>query len=135
MLLRAPESWPEPVVAALAMLLLGTIDLTATYATKEAVLRRSVPWVVAAATLAVALFYLYACALQYADLGLVTLGWVVVLQVGVLLLDRYRYGVVLSADKWVAIGVLLLAQAYLLLAPAGETPSAEQRAQASTSAT
>jgi hypothetical protein len=37
-------------------------------------------------------------------------------------LDRVRYGVELPAGKWVAIVVLLAAQAYLLLAPAA-TPT------------
>ena len=68
------------------------------------------------------LFYVYASSLQYAELALVTLGWVVVLQVGVLMLDRMRYGHALSADKWAAVVVILAAQAYLLLASSGPAP-------------
>ncbi len=116
MLLRAPASWPTPVVAAVAMLLLAVVDLAGAYATKEAVVRRSLPWAVAGVALFVLLFYVYASSLQYAELALVTLGWVVALQVGVLLLDQFRYGNALSADKWVAVAVILAAQAYLLLA-------------------
>src|SRR5919202_2852324 len=104
MLLRAPASWPTPVVAVVAMVLLAAVDLTGTYVTKEAVVRRSLLWAVAGVALFVLLFYLYASSLQYAELALVTLGWVVVLQVGVVLLDRMRYGAVMGADKWVAIG-------------------------------
>jgi hypothetical protein len=118
MLLRAPAGWPTPLVAAVAMLLLAAVDLASTYATKEAVVRRSVPWASAGVVLFVVLFYVYASSLQYAGLTLVTLGWVVFLQVGVIMLDRFRYGQVLSADKWVAVALLLAAQAYLLLAPA-----------------
>ena len=116
MLLRAPASWPTALVAAVAMLLLAVVDLGAAYATKEAVVRRSLPWAVAGVALFVLLFYVYASSLQYAELALVTLGWVVALQVGVLLLDQFRYGNALSADKWVAVAVILAAQAYLLLA-------------------
>ena len=116
MLLRAPASWPTPVVAAVAMLLLAVVDLAGAYATKEAVVRRSLPWAVAGVALFVLLFYVYASSLQYAELALVTLGWVVALQVGVLLLDQFRYGNALSADKWVAVAVILAAQGYLLLA-------------------
>ena len=119
MLLRAPASWSTPVVAAVAMLLLAVVDLAAAYATKEAVVRRSLPWAVAGVALFVLLFYVYASSLQYAELALVTLGWVVALQVGVLLLDQFRYGNALSADKWVAVAVILAAQAYLLLASSG----------------
>jgi multidrug transporter EmrE-like cation transporter len=117
MLLRAPASWPTPAVAAAAMLLLAVVDLAGAYATKEAVVRRSLPWAVAGIALFLLLFYVYASSLQYAELALVTLGWVVALQVGVLLLDQFRYGNALSADKWVAVAVILAAQAYLLLAP------------------
>jgi multidrug transporter EmrE-like cation transporter len=119
MLLRAPATWPTALVAAVAMLLLAVVDLGAAYATKEAVVRRSLPWAVAGVALFVLLFYVYASSLQYAELALVTLGWVVALQVGVLLLDQFRYGNLLSADKWVAVAVILAAQAYLLLAPSG----------------
>ena len=122
MLLRAPAWWPTPVVAAVAMLLLAAVDLAGAYVAKEAVVRRSLPWGVAGIALFVLLFYVYASSLQYAELALVTLGWVVVLQVGVLLLDHLRYGTVLSADKCVAVAVILAAQAYLLLASSESTP-------------
>ena len=122
MLLRAPASWPTPVVAAVAMLLLAGVDLAGAYVAKEAVVRRSMPWGAIGIALFVLLFYVYASSLQYAGLALVTLGWVVVLQVGVLLLDRLRYGNALSADKWVAVAVILAAQVYLLLASSEVTP-------------
>jgi hypothetical protein len=114
MLLRAPVGWPGPVTAAVAMILLAAVDLAAAYATKEAVLRRSFTWAAAGAALFLLLFYVYASALQYAELALVTIGWVVVLQVGVLLLDRFRYGQTLPLDKWVAVVIIIAAQAYLL---------------------
>ena len=134
MLLRAPASRPGPVVAVIAMVVLALIDLAAAYATKEAVTRRSPAWAAGGVVLFVLLFFVYASSLQYAELALVTLGWVVVLQVGVLLLDRFRYGNALSADKWVAVAVILAAQAYLLMprprspppspsaSPSGSTP-------------
>jgi cell division protein FtsW (lipid II flippase) len=117
MLLRAPAGWPTPVVAVVAMVLLAVVDLVGAYATKEAVVRRSLPWAVTGVALFVLLFYVYASSLQYAELTLVTLGWIVLLQVGVVLLDRFRYGQVFGPDRWVAIGLILAAQTYLLLAP------------------
>ncbi len=125
MLLRAPATWSTPVVAAVAMLLLAAVDLAAAYATKEAVVRRSPSWALAGVTLFVLLFYVYASSLQYAELALVTLGWVVALQVGVLLLDRFRYGQALSADKWVAVGLIIAAQVYLLAAPTSAPEAAQ----------
>jgi multidrug transporter EmrE-like cation transporter len=123
MLLRAPAAWPTPVVAVVAMVLLAVVDLVGAYATKEAVVRRSLPWAVAGVAMFVLLFYLYASSLQYAELTAVTLGWIVVLQVGVVLLDRFRYGQVFGPDKWLAIALIIAAQTYLLLAPAS-TPAA-----------
>ena len=68
----------------------------------------------------VVLFWVYASSLKYAELALVTMGWVVMLQVGLVLIDRWVYGVELPLGKWVAIGVVLLAQGYLVLAPGVE---------------
>jgi hypothetical protein len=48
----------------------------------------------------------------------VTFGWIVTLQVG-LLLERVRHEVVLPTGKWAAIVAIL---AHLILAPNGETP-------------
>jgi hypothetical protein len=107
------------------MLLLASIDLTATFAAKEAVERGSVQMALIGIGLFVLLFWVLASALHYADLAPVTLGWVVVLQVGVLLLDRIRYGVELSTGQWVAVVVILAAQVYLLLGPdRAATPTA-----------
>jgi hypothetical protein len=124
MLLRAPASWPTPLVAVVAMVLLAVVDLGGAYAAKEAVVRRSPAWAAAGVGLFLLLFYVYASSLQYAEFALVTLGWVVVLQVGVVLLDQFKYGNALSADKWVAVAVILAAQAYLLLSPVTSSPAA-----------
>ncbi len=120
MLIRLPESWPEPAVAALAMVVLAGLDLAGAIAAKEAVLRRSPLLAVLGGLVFLALFWVYASSLQYAELAPVTFGWIVMLQVGLVLLDRYRYDVGLSAGKWVAVAVLLAAQAYLICAPTGE---------------
>ena len=123
MLLRFPESWSQPVVAGVAMVLLAVLDLGGAFAAKEAVERRSVWFAALGAVLFLLLFWVYASSLQYAELGLVTLGWIVVLQVGVLVLDRVRYGAEMSHGRWLAVGVILAAQAYLLLAPAPAAPA------------
>ncbi len=116
-MLRAPEGWPVAVVATLAMLALAALDLVGAFAAKEWAEHRSLlPMLVGLAAFAV-LFWVYASSLQYAELALVTMGWIVMLQVGLVVIDRVRYGVELPAGKWVAVVVILGAQAYLLLAP------------------
>ena len=77
-----------------------------------------VPLLLGAAAFLV-LFWVYASALQYAELALVTMGWIVVLQVGLLLIDRFHFGVHLAPGKWVAAVIILVAQGYLLLGPSG----------------
>jgi hypothetical protein len=117
--IRFPQAWPQPVVAAVAMLLLAALDLAGAWAAKEAASRRSPGMAVLGGLLFLLLFWVYASSLQYAELAPVTFGWVVLLQVGVLLLDRFRYQAPLPPGAWVAVVVLLAAQAYLLLAPTG----------------
>ena len=128
MLIRLPQDWPQPLVAALAMVVLAVLDLVGALAAKEAVLHRSAGWGLLGGVAFLALFWVYSSSLQYAELAAVTFGWIVVLQIGLVLLDRLRYDVGIPAGKWVAIVVLVAAQAYLLLGPAGpgrEPPAPE----------
>ncbi|NUO36091.1 MAG: hypothetical protein HOQ27_13665 [Dermatophilaceae bacterium] len=116
-LLRAPDAWPVPVVATVAMVCLAGLDLVGAVFAKEWAANGSVRALVLGAGAFLVLFWVYASSLRYAELALVTMGWVVMLQVGLVLVDRWRYGVELPVGKWIAIGVVLLAQAYLVLAP------------------
>ena len=119
-LIKAPEAWPVPVVATLAMVLLAGLDLVGALFAKEWAEHGGVRALVLGAGAFVVLFWVYASSLKYAELALVTMGWVVMLQVGLVLIDRWVYGVELPLGKWVAIGVVLLAQGYLVLAPGVE---------------
>lgn len=140
MLIRAPESWPQWVVAVSAMLMLAVLDLAGALAAKEAVERRSHSLAALGVVLFVLLFWVYASSLQYAELAPVTFGWIVILQVGVLLVDRFRYDVQLSPGKVVAVLAMLAAQAYLLIAPssgparAGEPDGPRPRTESSATA-
>ena len=118
-LLKAPESWPTWLVGAIAMLALAALDVAGALAAKQwAATSGVVPLLLGAAAFLV-LFWVYASALQYAELALVTMGWIVVLQVGLLLIDRFHFGVHLAPGKWVAAVIILVAQGYLLLGPSG----------------
>jgi len=120
-LIKAPDSWPLPVVAGVAMLVLAGLDMLGAVAAKEWAEHRSVvPLLLGVATFVV-LWWVYASSLLYAELALVTMGWIVLLQVGLLVVDRLRYDVHLSAGKWVAVVVIVAAQAYLLLGPAASS--------------
>ena len=120
-LIKVPAAWPVPVVATVAMVCLACLDLAGAVLAKEWATNGSVRALVLGAGAFLVLFWVYASSLRYAELALVTMGWVVILQVGLVLVDRWRYGVQLPTGKWVAIVVVLVAQAYLVLAPSAET--------------
>jgi hypothetical protein len=123
-LIRLPESWPQPLVATVAMITLAVLDLVGAFAAKEAATRRSPGWALLGLVCFALLFWVYASSLQYAELAPVTFGWIVILQIGVLLLDRFRYHSALPLGAWVAITVMVVAQAYLIFAVAGPAATA-----------
>lgn len=69
------------------------------------------------------LFVVYATSLKTAELSVVTMGWVVLLQVGLVLIDRFRYDVSISPTKWAVILAILLLQMYLILDPFAAKPA------------
>jgi hypothetical protein len=124
--LRLPGNWPPHVVAVVALILLSILDLAGTAAAKEAADRRSAPIAAAGAVLFVAMFWVFASTLRVSSLVAVTFGWCVLVQVGVVILDRFRYGAHLTLGTYIAVAVLLVAQAYLLFAsPSSATSSAD----------
>lgn len=115
LMVKFPASWPEPVVVIVCMVVLAGLDFVGALAAAEGMARRSNLLLLVGAASFLVLFWFYASALQYAELALVTFGWIVLLQVGLLLVDRMYYGTTLAPGKWVAIVVLLAAQTYLVL--------------------
>jgi hypothetical protein len=112
----------SPLLLFGAMLTLAALDFLGSVFAKEWAEGRN-HWLFAAGLLAfAALFAVYAVSLQLAELSTVTFGWIITLQVGLLLLERVRYAVVLPNGKWAAILAILALQAYLVLAPNGEAP-------------
>ena len=100
-----------------AMLILALLDFVGAVFAKEWADTRQ-PWFFVAGLLTfMGLFTFYALSLKTAELSIVTIGWVVFRQVGLLLYERFRYGASLPPLKWVAIVLILALQAYLVLAP------------------
>lgn len=119
-LLRAlgiPSSWHFYVISLAAMLALAGLDFTGAVFAKAWVEDRQIAWFVAGLVAFGVLFVVYAHSLRFAELSIVTFGWIVFLQVGLLVYERVRYDVALPTGKWVAIAVIMLLQAYLILAP------------------
>jgi hypothetical protein len=109
----------SPATFLVVVVLLAGLDLAGSVLAKEWA-GTAAAWAFAAgAAVFLALFAVYAVGLKYAEMSSVTFGWIVVLQVGVLLVERLRYGVELPTGKWLAIVAIVLLQAYLVLGPTG----------------
>lgn len=63
------------------------------------------------------LFALFVVAIGYAEMSTVTIGWIVVMQLGLMVAESVRYGVTHSTDRWVAMGAIVALLGYLLAAP------------------
>lgn len=97
------------------MVALAGLDLVGTMFAKEWTIHRA-PWQLAAGASAfVVLFVVLALGLRYAELSIVTLGWIVVLQAAVLIIDRSRYGTTITTRGWIAVALILVLQGYLML--------------------
>jgi hypothetical protein len=100
-----------------SMLALAGLDLAGAYCAMRYLHTGHQIWWSVGAISYVFLFGVYAASLRWAELGTVTLGWIVFLQVGVLVMDRMANGTVLPVGKWVAVTAILGLMAYVLLAP------------------
>ena len=114
-----PGVWRGYGLACGAMLTLAGLDMLGAVLAKEWALRHQPLWFVAGLAAFGLLFAVYAASLHVAELSVVTMGWIVILQVGLLLIDSLRYGVIFPPGKWIAIGVILVLQGYLVLGPNG----------------
>lgn len=115
----APAGWRFYLLSFGAMLALAALDMLGALLAKEWAERHHGGWFLAGLLTFGVLFAVYAASLRVAELSVVTFGWIVLLQVGLLLVERFRYGVDLPPAKWLAIAAILALQAYLVLAPNG----------------
>ena len=112
-----PTVLPFFLTSIVAMLLLALLDFIGAVFAKEWADTRQPWWFVAGLVTFMGLFAFYATSLKTAELSIVTIGWVVFLQVGLVAYERVRYGTTLPPLKWVAIVLILTLQAYLVLVP------------------
>jgi hypothetical protein len=96
-----------------AMTVLAVVDLVGAWLARRWADHGSTAAFVGGLGAFLVLFLVYAKSLKYAELSTVTIGWVVLLQVGVIVLDLAR-GVTIEGPKAVAIALVLALQAYLI---------------------
>ncbi len=106
----APRSL-GPVVAAIVTL--GALDLIGAGLARSWSEHRSSISMIGGILVFGLLFVVYGKSLDYAELSTVTIGWVVLLQVGVVVLDRL-HGVAIPPGRMAAIALILVLQAYLM---------------------
>jgi hypothetical protein len=119
-----PASWNFYLISLGAMLALAGLDVLGAMLAKEWVERHHAGFFLAGLLAFGLLFAVYAASLRVAELTIVTMGWIIFLQIAIILLDTLRYGLQLPPGKWLAIGALLILQGYLVLAPNGEPTGA-----------
>lgn len=107
----------RPGLAIGAMVALAGLDLIGALLARRYADHRSVLALVGGCCVFALLFWVYGASLAYAELVTVTFGWVVMLQVGVVLIERVKDGVVIAPDRLAVMGAILVLQGYLLLAP------------------
>jgi len=130
MVMHGAQSQISPVTLVAIMLVLAGLDLVGAVVAKEWTQGRSSWFFVAGMASFMVLFAIYAVGLRYAELSTVTFGWIVGLQVAVLVVERLRYEVDVPTGKWVAIVAILALQGYLVLAPNGAAVSEAGPAEA-----
>jgi hypothetical protein len=113
------SQWREQLLVFGGILALTGLDIVASALAKEWTLRRHLLVFLSGLALYLAVYLVYAFSLRIATLTVVTLGWTVLLQVSVVLLDRYRYGAELGLDHWAIVLLLIAGLVYLVLNPPG----------------
>ena len=112
----------------LTMGVLAALDFVGAILAKDYAERHRPVTLLAGAAIFLVLFVVYARALEYAELSIVTMGWVVLLQVGLFVFDWRRNGVALDARQIVVVIVIIALQCYLIAStePSSAAPAAAQ---------
>jgi drug/metabolite transporter (DMT)-like permease len=102
------------------MVALAAIDFVGALVAQDFADRRRVCALLVGCGLQIVLFVVYAVALRLATLTIVTLGWIVLLQVAVVATDVARGSLRLGWAQWAAVAVVLIAQCYLVVSTEGQ---------------
>jgi len=98
----------------LTMGVLAALDFVGAILAKDYSERHRPVTLLLGAVIFLVLFVVYARALEYAELSIVTMGWVVLLQVGLFVFDWRRSGVALDARQIVVVIAIIALQCYLI---------------------
>lgn len=114
-LLRSSAELPRPVLAVAAMLVLAGLDIVGAVLARRWAHSGSLMFFVAGLLCFGVLFAVYANSLRYAELVPVTFGWIVALQVGLMIIERARQHSAVPVGNWVAAAAIIVCEGYLLM--------------------
>lgn len=122
---------PAVVIVPVMIVVLAGIDIVGGIVAKSWALGRS-PWAFAAGVvLFVLLFWVYGMSLRHGELSTITIGWVVLVTLADLGLDRFHYDVHFPLSKWIAALAAVALLAYLLVGPNGAPDATRKTSPAS----
>ena len=106
---------PAVVIVPVMILVLAGVDIAGGIVAKSWALGRS-PWMFAVGiALFALLFWVYGLSLRHGELSTITIGWVVLVTLADMGLDRFHYGVHFPTSKWIAALGAVALLAYLLI--------------------
>lgn len=106
---------PAPVVVPVMVIVLAAIDLASGVVAKSWVASDSV-WLMAGGfAMYLVMFWLYGVTLRFGELSTITVGWVVLITVGNMALDKFHYQVAFPVSKWIAALGAVALLVYLLV--------------------
>ncbi len=113
-LLRVPDAIPRPLIAIAAMLVLAGLDVLGAVLARRWSHGGSLLFFAAGVACFALLFWVYGSSLRYANLIPVTFGWIVALQVGLMLIERSRSSQAVPIGHWIAAFAIIALEGYLL---------------------
>ena len=101
------------IVAGLTIVLAG-LDIVESVLAKEWSVRRDHWLLLAGIATSFALFALFVVAIRFTEMSTVTIGWIVLMQGGLMITERVRYGIHHATGTWLAIGAMVVLQVYVI---------------------
>ncbi|MCW2527519.1 MAG: hypothetical protein JWM76_2379 [Pseudonocardiales bacterium] len=114
---------PTVVLVPSMIVLLAGIDIAGALAAKTWADAPGIWVFVAGSGIYILLFWTYALSLRHGELTTVTIGWVVVITVGTMVLDQFHYGAHFPLSKWIAALAVVVLLSYLVLDTGSDSPA------------
>jgi hypothetical protein len=106
---------PTPFVVPAMVALLAGIDLGSGVIAKSWAASHSAWLMAGGSAMYLVMFWVYGISLRFGELSTVTIGWVVLVTVGDMALDKFHYQVQFPPSKWLAAMLAVALLGYLLV--------------------